>query len=411
MARKTIYINSLINKAMHRPYIKETGEVLYPVLDNYSGKTEGASNQNKSSQFMAKSKIAYNSPTNIRRLFITCSGVVVEYYLPPVIQGSESRRITKVAFSSVIDSDLGVSNFKDIAQKLISYQEEVKSHMLEKQINKNAKEPIQYTVTGNPFGVISNIYACNNIEEIYIDWTMMISQDIQPYAGGSCHGLDLRLLVPYINNEFSSGIVQDKSGILKGLFKTSNGLNSDNAEIRTRFPRLKLIAFVPSLDNILNDASSCSMIPDKEDSEQRILEKSATWFEKMKSTLEQYGCTVAILRPLNKINREFKVKDSQYKFDRDKLKVFVNVYNERTADALRNARYGDAGSTYVSISDEEQFIKELLENNQDEANKILTLACIGHSTSEIKELLVSLSKPTRSKVANIIKFDLGQLNK
>lgn len=158
-------------------------------------------------------------------------------------------------------------------------------------------------------------------------------------------------------------------------------------------------------------------MPDKEDSLQMLIEKSATLLELHKELFAKAGCLFfKTVGTPDRVNKEFKIKDSQYKFDRERLKTFVTLYNEKVATIIRNAKYGtSSGGTATSpssnLSTEEQYILGLLENNPTDANRILTMACVGHSISEIKELLVSLSKPTRTKVAHIIKFDLALLNK
>lgn len=422
MAKKTIHINTLINKAMHKPTIKGTDEILYPVLDSYSGKLEGGTG-NKSPEFLEKSKSTYNSPTNIRSIVITYEGVTVDYYDTPATADRSGRTRVSSKFNDILhfDKDLklgsGIHNFQDIGMKMLAYNQDLQKYTMEKQINKDAKAPTEFVVSGNVFGVLSNLYACNNIEEIYLDWTIMLCDAIRPLT---CRDSILgdAMLFNYMQGNVPSGMIQDKNGILEALFRRFNGLDKSNVDIKSRFPRLKLIAFVPKLQQLmttpelmrsrplLSSITKCDM--------QEITSRSATLIEVYKDIFTQAGCMVKTFGAINKLNTEFRVKDSQYKFDREKLKSFVSIYTEKVTTAIRNNKYGAngvAGSATANLSEEEQYIKDLLENNPSEANRIITLACVGHSVSEIKELLVSLSKPTRSKVANIIKFDLSMLNK
>lgn len=415
MARKTIHINTLINKAMHRPVVRSTGEVLYPVLEGYSGRVEGGAS-NKSQEFIEQSKLICNSPTNIRRIFITYDGVTVDYFSVPISSRNDGKLRASAKFSSVIPSGLGVSNFKDIAIKMLTYRSDLSSYMAEKQVNKNAQAPTEFVVNGNVFGVLSNTYACNNIEEVYVDWTIMLCDGIRQLVGNDAV-LGENMLSNYVKDAVQSGIISDNRGILDRLFRRFNDLDKSNSDIKSRFPRLKVIAFVPKLQQLMTLQefnNTRSIMPSKSDTEQAMLEKCATLLETNKAVFAQAGCMFKLFKSSNKLNREFRVKDSQYKFDRERLKTFVSLYNEKTATIIRNAKYGGAsaaGSASASISEEEQYIKNILENNPTEANRILTLASMGHSVSEIKELLVSLSKPTRNKVASIIKFDLSLLNK
>ena len=52
-----------------------------------------------------------------------------------------------------------------------------------------ATEPINYKIDGNGIGIVSNPWVCNNIEEIYFDWTMLISAEVAPYFTDWCTNL------------------------------------------------------------------------------------------------------------------------------------------------------------------------------------------------------------------------------
>jgi hypothetical protein len=145
-----------------------------------------------------------------------------------------------------------------------------------------------------------------------------------------------------------------------------------------------------------------------------MLDKSASLFDKQNNAFVQAGCLYKTFGLPNRINKEFRIKDSQYKFDRECLKTFAAMYNERVTNIERTAKYGgtearEANAT-ANLSEVEQYIKNLLDSNYESAKTIITLASVGHSTQSIKDLLAELSKPTREKVASIIGFDLSKLN-
>jgi len=415
MAKKNIHINTIINKAMHRPIVQSTGEVLYPVIDSYSGKLEGNAG-NKSPEYIEKSKVICNSPTNIRRIFVTYEGVTVDYFTTPMHPKNNGKMRTQIKFSSFLSSDYGVSDFREVGKKIWTYQQDLHNYNMEKQINKNAQAPDEFNVTGNVFGIMSNLYACNNIEEFYVDWTIMLCDAIRPIT---CRDAILgdSMLLNYIEGNVQSGAVQDNGRMLEGLFRRFNELDRANVEIKSRFPRLKVIAFVPRLKQLLDlmdQSTPGSIMPSKDDSEQTMLDKSASLFDKQNNVFVQAGCLYKTFGLPNRINKEFRIKDSQYKFDRECLKTFAAMYNERVTNIERTAKYGGTGThetnATANLSEVEQYIKNLLDSNYESAKTIITLASVGHSTQNIKDLLAELSKPTREKVASIIGFDLSKLN-
>ena len=83
MAYRTI--NYYINKALHRPRLKD-GEnefIMYVNTDNASGTMENMESLKKAQQsaiYQKRSMDNYNSPTNVRKVWITGKRVAVQYY-------------------------------------------------------------------------------------------------------------------------------------------------------------------------------------------------------------------------------------------------------------------------------------------------------------------------------------------
>ena len=73
MAKKTLSLSSLINNNIHKPKTK-SGFTLYPKIEGYKGAMEGGEATTKAEAdpgYKAQVARNYNSPTNIKRIFIT----------------------------------------------------------------------------------------------------------------------------------------------------------------------------------------------------------------------------------------------------------------------------------------------------------------------------------------------------
>ena len=77
-----INLDKMLTEMVHRPRID--GYPLYTRVDNLMESGDGTTVTDKGSKWERASKVSYNSPGNIRRLFITHQGVFIHYYAPIV---------------------------------------------------------------------------------------------------------------------------------------------------------------------------------------------------------------------------------------------------------------------------------------------------------------------------------------
>lgn len=398
MATEHISLNSLYKKAMHRPSTKD-GFTLYTKTEGYNGTMEGESSADKSEDYKRMSSIHYNSPTNIRKVFITGKGITVQYYTP-FISTKQVPRWNHVA----LEKDL----FK-IAEKKLTYNDDKNMYEYSKIANEKVSEPIKYKVAGNGIGIFANPWVCNNIEEIYFDWTMLISDDVGPYFQEFA---TREWYTNFITGQYGPQEIQNYNA-LKAFFMQFN--SGGIRELRRRFPRLKVIAMISKLEDVLNHPSM-----QKVDLEFSSLEESTkTWYAVNRELVAASGSVVlhiGLEQDLEKPNKNFTVKSNQYKFDYDKLDSVIKSYLTKIEDAKR-ARYGSATDSDEADAEEdlavdfeiEEIEQKFLDIEQQYGEKTLKYALIYAfrgtdeiNGAELKHIFESFSKPNRKRMAAMV---------
>lgn len=400
MSNINISFNTIISKAMHRPISKD-GDILYPKLDSYKGEVEGNSTAEQKQSYRIASEHNYNSPTNIRKLFITGKNVAVQYYAAPKMQKNNGLYYIKKSLSN---------NIFEVVSKILTYNSDKSRYMMEKTINTKAVEPDNYKVTGSVIGVISKPYTCNNIEEIYMDWTFLASQEAGIYFPELYNSDTIQVLLNK-QTKFTE-MINDKMEKYFCEFNTG-GVK----DIRTRFPRLKAIGMISDLDDILEHPSM--VILDRRFN--NIEEQKSTWYAANRELIKQ-SQSIVLLSDLSKgiprLNNNFKVKNTQYKYDKFVLEPLVEAYKKKLNEYELQKTYGASKNsqqvedeqeenTGIQITDEEKFIEDIL-NNQGEAvlKKVLLVAVNGLTASQIKDILIQFTKKNRTKVASLIGLKL-----
>ena len=146
MATVSKSLNSLYKKAMHRPMTID-GFALYTKADGYSGTVEGESQAEQSEHYRKHCNSTYNSPTNIRKVFITGKGVAVQYYAKPI---SAKNNGTHWSFNTFDEH----FNLFDTAFKMLTYQSDLAKYNMSKATGMKCEEPKRYKIDGNGKGLI-----------------------------------------------------------------------------------------------------------------------------------------------------------------------------------------------------------------------------------------------------------------
>ena len=410
MAKKTISLSSAINNNMHKPKTKN-GYTLYPKVEGYKGTSDGEYAKTKAEEdatYKAQSVRTYNSPTNIKRLFITAKHITVEYHAGPIINGTSGNRWMQAA---TIDNNTGLTLY-EIAEKITTYETDLAGYNGSVAIGDKAQAPIQYVIDGK-FNVGSHPYACSNIEEIYFDWSVLLSYETAPHFQELLKGAKpAEIAMKFVN--FDSNVVIENPMPINLFADQSAGGSKD---LRKKYPRLREITFISNLEEITTSGQAIGFMKTPEDEHTGVAYK--TWYElneqfiRSTQTLTIRGnMTSQVPNP----NEKFEVKSGIYVFDNDKLDAHVKSYVDKIKNALRQQRYGTA-EEITAEADAEDFKmidieKRLLEieerYGQDTMYSVWQYAFNGAGLpkSEIEKILRRITKPNRSRLAKKVNIEI-----
>lgn len=404
-AKKTVDISRIVKKAMHRPLSKD-GYTLYPRVDNFKNNEDSVGEEAayKSQTFLTQSKSNYNSPTNIRKVFITGAGVAVQYYTSMITGNKQS--VGNWKYTAYDENE----NLFKIVGSILNYDREWSRYLMEKNINAKAEEPDRYVITKHILNAVSGSWVCNNIEELYYDWTVFISPDTASYFPSY-----------YNNNLFASclsGTTEYKEIIDNQMINVFKQFNMGGAkDFRHRFPRLKMVGMISNLDAILKHPK---MI--KVDSRFSDLEaETKTWYEINKPLIQASKSLVLlsnISQDLKKLNTEFIVRDNFYKFDFKVLKAVVSRHKVKVEDYVRQKRYGTTESAENEVKNTEKELDissmetQLVDIEKQYGDKVLKNAILyavlgsNLNTKELKEIFKQFTKPNRKRMASMAGIDI-----
>lgn len=214
MATKKINLDSMVSKCVHRPIVKGDADMtpLYKrndgIFDTFNGKST------RSEQWVQAAETTYSSPNNIKRVFITYEGVYLHYFRP--VAGDKSGVLSKFYSYKSVDPD-------------IDLHEALKSKRM------NNREIV---VTKLGIGAIKRPWSCSNIEEIYFDWSVLLSDDIQNFG-----------YADLIQKMTIKGTTVINNGrLLWDLF--SRVCLNPGEKVSNTFPRLKIIGYMDNLKEV-----------------------------------------------------------------------------------------------------------------------------------------------------------------
>lgn len=390
MTTKKIQYNSKILECLHRP-VTSSGFVLYPKVNGCTDTEEINTQAEADPIYQKQSQLTYNSPTNIRRVFITGQKIVVHYYKSIIKDGKPYGCLDAQR------SYNGESIF-DIAQKIFSYEQDMQAYQNEKTVNKNAVEPVRYSIAGNVLGVIANPYTCNNIEEVYFDWTALLSDDVLPFFASIFN--DRSKLLACANGTTSFAAVNNN--ICLNLFAQSclGGVK----DIRKRFPRLRIIGLITNLEE-LRKAGACDIKNFGNE----------TWFQRNVEIIQSTNniCIVSLLTDLKMSNKEFKLKPERFKFDAEVLKPYVQKYLESLKEKKANTpveKSEQATGVEQATSKEPEEIGEfeagvfnfVSQYGEQEVRRALMLVLSTRTKGEVTQLLDGVTTQNKKLISNLV---------
>lgn len=410
MAKKNISLNSLINTNMHKPKTK-SGFTLYTKVPGYSGTSEDGDTSTKAEQdpqYQSQSVKNYNSPTNIKRVFVTVKHVIVEYHTGPVIGGAFGNRWVK---TEVRDSASGLSLY-EIAEKIATYEDDIHKYMMEKAINKRAVAPTQYYVTGT-FNIGAYPYSCSNIEEIYFDWSVLLSVDVAPYFNELLHGATAAQVAMKFANFNSNFVTESQMPINLFVAQSAGGAK----DLRKKYPRLREITFVSNLEELISSGQAVGVMktPDNEQSGSAY----KTWYELNEELIKNSRtCTIRgnMTSQISNPNKEFVVKSNMYEFDFDKLDAYVKSYVNKITTLVRQQKYGTTedeqaeadADGFEMIEVEKRLLEIENKYGEDTMYSVWQYAFngAGLSKTEVEKILRRITKPNRGRLGKKINIEV-----
>lgn len=383
---------NVLSKYINKPsiYLGESGSLtLYTHADNYSGdmsKFEKIAMTNEKVAVMGRNN--YSSPTNVRRLFITGNRVVVQTYKPIIKAGKPNAVGCWMEYPYKKNDNIleMVSGYYASKISGSGYGAGVTSDSVTSNL----------ILKGNGFKVLNKPWVLSNIEEVYVDWTFLCTDDIL------MNNQDAILLIDDVWNGAAGKVV--KSNLLEHLLLT--GLNLDRQELRNRYPRLKCVSLISNLDGILGNASY-----DKGRANIGSVEDYANyWYgsEINKQLIKESNSLVIVNRlddDLERLNSNFAIRDGVYRFDDEILMDFANSLKERMLKHAREIRDGkgkaglaEDGSMEQVKSDLEEYLEGLEQKSGlSVAKRVLMLSLDGMSKAEVDTALNSMTEPGRRK--------------
>lgn len=363
---KVINLDKLISTMIHFP--KVDGIPLYTRVD--SEIDDAIRNQlNKSPKWVEYSKRIYGSPDNIRRIFITYKGVYVHLY-KPVIGVKDRSLVRKTLFSVPFD---------------VIYNNIVSSSMF------NTKR--EYTVRQLGLRALYKPWVCSNVEEVYFDWTIFLSEDVKNLGYGD------------LMNYYKASGVGKVEPILT-LFQAA--CLSDGCKLEDRFPRLRCFGYVSHLEDLYNS------IPLKPGTDS-IEDLSKPWYmnDLFISAVKSGACIAAIydVPGVPKLNTKYSLKDGIYLFDREVLKDYFVALEERIKQYQKSKQLSEIDKQKAELIRKVKSTKSSLELMIDEiyvkegaeqARIALKLAFDGLKKSEVESILNEMSSEGKERYSKIL---------
>lgn len=365
-------LDTIIAQAIHGPKVDSIP--LYARIDGQQEigfrKVEGG----KSEKWEKACIRTFTSPTNIRKVFISGHKVVVQLYKPIMLKGKPDTNGCWREFK--LDDD---NNLYKIAMDSLNYNQNLSRYYMEKNINKDAKEPDRIVIKGTGLKALSHPWVASNVEEVYFDWTLLVSETYLN-SGLGCN----EILRDYLNGK--RGFI--KNDLALNMFVLANGL--DVKDIRNRFPRLRCVGLISELGKILDmdfDRGKPG-IDNLEDWKKLwiLREKNIELIKQSKSLM-----MVNELNDVSELNTNFSLRTGIYKFDRDILSPFVDDLTRRVNEYLKGLRKVQKEESTQKSKLEILLDEIVAQNGEVEAKKVLLLALSGCKMDEIDKVFEEMS--------------------
>ena len=358
-----INLSQMIFTAMHQPCTSKN-YILYPRVE--IGIDIDNALEEDDIDYIKLSKTNYNSPNNIRRLFIANTGVEVHYYVTP-------------------KNNMGIGNWL--------FREYDLDASLETLCNDSDTKFV-----GGVFDVLNMDYSCRNIEEIYVDWILLLSNGADEHFGTFADMQDLVMNTSKYALDTDAG----KNNLLTFLLSY---FDNNLSRLQEKFPRLKQIIFVSNLSTLLKESNI------NRDTSLNI-KQAQTWYDNNKVLLEE---SKSLIIPVSissdrKPNGKFIIEDNLYKLDKYDLKRITDSFRKKLETERLKEKYGKLGSENLEVSalsDIESMFVDIEKRMGTDTLKIAMRASTsGLTRVDLLSLFTEFSPENRGRMAKLLGLNI-----
>lgn len=360
MARYSL--DSIVGKCLHRPITSGDPDRL-PLYKRNDGVFDETSNvkQTRSDAWMNAVNTNYSSPNNVRRLFITYKGVYVHYFRPMV--GDKSRETEKFY------------SYKDL------YKDSNRGFEPEKIL---LRQDMQSEVTKFGLGALRGQWTCSNIEEIYFDWTVLLSSDLGRLGLGSA--INSMVLM---NGKTGQGGVK-QGDILWNIF--SNACLTSGENVQKTFPRLRTICYIDKLDQIY---AGIKRKPGEESAE----DLARTWIQPYLGQLGRMNNLYIMLYKVpnvSSLNAKYITRNF-YCFDDEVLTPYFETLKSKITKYIAEKRKGTTSEVAKDSPFRDMILKTEKEKGLQAAKKLLN-TMLNLPSADKEEMLALFTDEERKRL-------------
>lgn len=292
------------------------------------------------------------SPSNIRRVFVTANTVFrVTYYnaggsrvgfnsvggthVDKVIKELAGIHTYESSYTGKYNSSRDTAGYDGIAavvHNIVNYEADYEWYKANRN-RMNIVEPAKYSIEGSGMTLISYPYVMSNIEEVYFDWSLLVPRDnLYHLSGTDKVQVQNNMIYRYVFD-----IIRGCHGIKAPftddqLFDLFEFRNSGRYFDR-RYPRLKVVAFVPNLSRVLFECSPSEGLErsDSRLSLKEVLQNSRTWIttDKVVQSIKNTGNAPVICNLQSE--KRFITKPTTFVYDKC---VLDRIFNAKDAEDM-----------------------------------------------------------------------------
>lgn len=320
----TLNLNKEIKNTIHRPKVNDT--ILYVPTESNAGEgIESGVNRDELIK-LGRQAQSYNSPTNIRKVWLTLGGVRVEYYKSPIVKGKADGLEHKYAFNRT--------------DKILSYPMEVLSRYVIQP--DNPRNPVEsMTFKGNILSFLQYPWVLSNIEEIYMEFPYMLTLENLEYLAAMLNDSVLgRKTVGFIYTLLGcEDSVQTQTGFYKSdipaamVYSSCGMRNGDIKSLRAKFPRLKYVGVIFK--------SSKKLFPDTRCAKDNIAHMpdnpNGYWLPYAAQGLKT--SSLSFISTFENVDDVYRARPGIYKFDDEiLLPYFEKLREQKITDAAEASK-------------------------------------------------------------------------